>query len=106
MSDKYIQTKGAGKGITIVTIVQDEHEDNKNIIVLETEGNFRYGVSRRDFENYYMLLNEWEIKQEKKKKNTGVGDPSLIAPTSESPISDARTRGEVPLKEQPLGTAD
>lgn len=103
MSEKYIQTGGAGRGVTIVTIVEDEHEDNKNTIVLKTESKFRYGVSRRDFENHYMLLNEWE---KEKKKNTGVGDPSLIAPTSESPLSDARTRGDVPLKEQPLGTAD
>lgn len=99
MSEKYIQTKGAGKGTTVVIVVDDEHEKHEidNRIVLETENKFRYGISKRDFEKHYMLLSEW--KEKEKKKNTGVGDPQSVAPTSESPTSDARTRGEVPHKE-------
>ena len=104
MPEKYIQTKGAGKGTTVVKVVDDdEHEKDPNTIVLETDNKFRYGVSKRDFDKHYMLLSEWEEKErkrrEKEKKNTGVGDPSLIAPTSESPTSDACTRGEVPPEE-------
>jgi hypothetical protein len=100
MSEKYIQIKGSGRERNIVQIVNDEHEEDPSTIVLETENKFRYGVSQRDFQKHYMLLSEWEEKKKKKKSNAEVVvNPQSKAPTSESPPSDARTRGEVPHKE-------
>ena len=85
MSEKYIQIAGKSKG-QIVEIVEEE----PNKIVVKGEHNFHYGVSKKDFEKYYMLLSEWEEKNKKAGKSD---DKKKVEQ------SDASTRGEVPLKD-------